>query len=346
MILSILAVVAGLVLLTFAADQFVLGGARLATSLNMSPIVIGAVVLGFGTSAPELLVSGIAASQGELSLGVGNVVGSNAANLSLVLGAAALISPLPLPAKAISREAPLAFAAAGLFAILVQGGLSRFEGITMLVLLVAAIGWLLMSGEADDVEIDEEFLEDETSTSYEIGRTLVGLVGTIGGAQLLVEGATWIADDLGLTGGFVGLTLVAIGTSLPELVTAVAAARRNETELIVGNLLGSNLFNSLAVGGVIAVIGPRCGRRQQRGGERRDPDDDHQCRSHRVHVHPTPCGALGSSSAPGSVRAHHRGCRRWLNPRRPVTSGPCMKTGGSTPPPMFAFSPGSFSSGW
>lgn len=255
-ILSILAVVAGLVLLTFAADQFVLGGARLATSLNMSPIVIGAVVLGFGTSAPELLVSGIAASQGELSLGVGNVVGSNAANLSLVLGAAALISPLPLPAKAISREAPLAFAAAGLFAILVQGGLSRFEGITMLVLLVAAIGWLLMSGEADDVEIDEEFLEDETSTSYEIGRTLVGLVGTIGGAQLLVEGATWIADDLGLTGGFVGLTLVAIGTSLPELVTAVAAARRNETELIVGNLLGSNLFNSLAVGGVIAVIGP------------------------------------------------------------------------------------------
>ncbi len=255
MIFAILAVVAGLVLLTFAADQFVLGGARLATSLNMSPIVIGAVVLGFGTSAPELLVSGIAASRGELALGVGNVVGSNVANLSLVLGAAALISPLPLPAKAIGREAPLAFVAAGLFAVLVQGGLSRTEGIIMLMILVAAIGWLLMSGEAD-VAIDEEFLEDETSVSYEVGRTLVGLVGTVAGAQLLVEGATWIAEDLGLSGGFVGLTMVAIGTSLPELVTAVAAARRNETELIVGNLLGSNLFNSLAVGGAIAVIGP------------------------------------------------------------------------------------------
>ena len=255
MIFAILAVVAGLVLLTFAADQFVLGGARLAASLNMSPIVIGAVVLGFGTSAPELLVSGIASSRGELALGVGNVVGSNIANLSLVLGFAALISPLPLPAKAIGREAPLAFASAGLFAIFAQGGLSRVEGIIMLLVLVAAIGWLLMSSEAD-VDIDEEFLEQETTTSYEIGRTLVGLVGTVAGAQLLVEGATWIADDLGLSGGFVGLTMVAIGTSLPELVTAVAAARRNETELIVGNLLGSNLFNSLAVGGAISVIGP------------------------------------------------------------------------------------------
>lgn len=255
MIFAILAVLAGLVLLTFAADQFVLGGARLATSLNMSPIVIGAVVLGFGTSAPELLVSGIAASRDELALGVGNIVGSNVANLSLVLGAAALISPLPLPAKAISREAPLALAAAGLFAIFVQGGLSRFEGIAMLLILFGAIGWLLMSGEAD-VDIDEEFLEQDTTTSYEIGRTMVGLVGTVAGAQLLVEGATWIAEDVGLSGGFVGLTLVAIGTSLPELVTAIAAARRSETELIVGNLLGSNLFNSLAVGGAISVIGP------------------------------------------------------------------------------------------
>ncbi|MEE9416337.1 MAG: calcium/sodium antiporter [Acidimicrobiales bacterium] len=255
MFLAIVAVLAGLVLLTFAADQFVLGGARLATNLSMSPVVIGAVVLGFGTSAPELLVSGIAASRGELALGVGNVVGSNAANLSLVLGAAALISPLPLPANTISREAPLAVGSAMVFAVLVQGGLNRFEGIAMLVLLAAAILWLLTSGD-EEGDIDEEFLDTRNTTGYEIGRTMVGLVGTVGGAQLLVWGALVIAEEIGLSGGFVGLTMVAIGTSLPELVTAIAGARRGETELIVGNLLGSNLFNSLAVGGTIAVVGP------------------------------------------------------------------------------------------
>lgn len=255
MFLAIVAVLAGLVLLTFAADQFVLGGARLATNLSMSPVVIGAVVLGFGTSAPELLVSGIAAGRGELALGVGNIVGSNAANLSLVLGAAALISPLPLPATTISREAPLAIGSALVFAVLVQGGLSRFEGVVMLALLVAAIGWLLMSGEVE-ADIDEEFLDTKNTTSYEIGRTMIGLVGTVGGAQLLVWGALVIAEEVGLSGGFVGLTMVAIGTSLPELVTAIAGARRGETELIVGNLLGSNLFNSLAVGGTISVVGP------------------------------------------------------------------------------------------
>ncbi len=257
MLLAVLAVIVGLGLLTFAADQFVLGGARLATNLSMSPVVIGAVVLGFGTSAPELLVSGIAAQGGDLALGVGNIVGSNAANLSLVLGFAAVISPLPLPASTISREAPLAFGAALMFTVLVQGGLSRIEGVAMVLALTAAIGWLLMSNDPDaEDDIDEEFLDNSTKTSYEVGRTLIGLVGTILGAQALVWGATFIAEEAGLSSGFIGLTMVAIGTSLPELVTAAAAARRNETELIVGNLLGSNVFNSLAVGGAIALIGP------------------------------------------------------------------------------------------
>ncbi len=254
LLVALFEVAVGLWLLTKAADEFVEGAANVASALRISPVVIGAVVVGFGTSAPELLVSSLAAWNGDLDLGVGNVVGSNVANLTLVLGAAALIVLLRVTPSVLAREAPLSLLAVLLFAFFTTDGLERWEGLVLLVTLVGVLLWIIAGGRVDHDA--SHSLDDGGPVSSQLVRTAIGLVGTIAGAQLLVWGASAIADAAGLSGGFVGFTLVAIGTSLPELVTAVAAARKNETEIILGNLLGSNIFNSLAVGGAIAVIRP------------------------------------------------------------------------------------------
>lgn len=262
MLLYAVACLAGLVVLTKAADQFVIGAARLSVALRISAVVIGAVVIGFGTSTPELLVSALAAAQGSIDISVGNIIGSNVANLTLVLGVAALITPIGIASGVLRREAPISAAAVVLFAVLVQGGLRRGEGLVLVVGLVLAIGWILRSartGDADPLESEiEEYVEEGSSLSVgrESVRTLLGLIGTLAGAQALVYGATGIAAELGVGEGFIGLTLVALGTSLPELVTAIQAARRAEIDLIVGNLLGSNMFNSLAVGAAAGLAGP------------------------------------------------------------------------------------------
>ncbi len=247
--------VGGLALLTIAADYFVDGAVRLASAFDISPVIVGALVIGFGTSLPEMLVSTVAALQGDADLGVGNVVGSNVANLTLVLGLAALIAVISIDSITSRRELPLCIGSVLLFALLVQGGFRRWEGIVLAVALVATLYWLLSNAHDHDLESPAD--PDARSGALGSGvRTMVGLSGTVGGAWLLVSGGTDLADRLGLTGGFVGLTLVAIGTSLPEMVTAIAAARRGETELIIGNLLGSNIFNSLAVGAVLGILGP------------------------------------------------------------------------------------------
>lgn len=262
LIVAAVAVVGGLVLLTKAADEFVVGAARLAVALRVSSVVIGAVVVGFGTSAPEMLVSGIASFQGKLDIAVGNIIGSNVANLTLILGAAALICAVGVASETLRREAPLSAGAVILFALLVQGGLYRWEGAILAVAMAAALWWMLRSARTapgeDVAEFDAEvaeFVDAEHPhrTPVEVARTVAGLVGTLIGAQILVWGASEIADAAGLSQGFIGLTLVALGTSLPELTTAVAAARRGEVDLIVGNLLGSNIFNSLAVAGIGAL---------------------------------------------------------------------------------------------
>ncbi|MDH3752373.1 MAG: calcium/sodium antiporter [Acidimicrobiia bacterium] len=258
MTIGLLLVVVGLGLLTKAADWFVVGAVRVSLRLRVSTVVVGVVVIGFGTSAPELLVSGLAAGQGDTDLGIGNIIGSNVANLSLVLGVAALVVPIVVDRPILRREAPIAVGAVILFAVLVQGGLSRSDGIILIGALFVSLTYLIVSAVRADVaelEIDDEY-RVETSLRRELLLTGGGLFGTVVGAQLLVEGARRIADALDLSDGFVGLSLVAIGTSLPELVTAVTAARHDETDLIVGNLLGSNLFNSLAVGGAVGLIGP------------------------------------------------------------------------------------------
>ncbi len=283
LLVAVAEVVIGIVLLARSADEFVDGAVGVAIHARMSPVLVGAVVVGFGTSAPELLVSAIAAANGDLALGVGNIVGSNVANLTLVLGAAALLVPLVASRAVLIREAPLSLLAVLAFAYAVTGGLQRWEGLALLAALVGALSWVIAGGVDHDhgtggdnrgsfgsgdrpgpsslsAAAAEPTQSDRPSDTGTLGsntiRTILGLVGTVLGAQFLVWGATAIAAEVGLTGGFVGFTLVAVGTSLPELVTAGMAARRGATELLLGNLLGSNIFNSLAVGGVIALIGP------------------------------------------------------------------------------------------
>ena len=261
MLLGLVFSIVGLVVLSLAADQFVRGAARLAVVLRLAPIVVGAVVVGFGTSAPEMLVSALAAANGRLDIGVGNIIGSNVANISVVLGAASFVAVVPVSSSVVRRDAAVSVAAVVIFALLLQGALGRLEG----VLLLAALGaWFVLilrgartgDSEADMDDLSEIVGEDPPALGIETVRTVVSLALVAGSAYILVEGAVRVAEALNLSGGFVGYTLVAVGTSAPELVTALAAARQRQTDLLVGNLLGSNVFNSLAVGGVIGLVGP------------------------------------------------------------------------------------------
>lgn len=261
MLVSIIVLAAGLAILAVAAGQFVVGAARVAVRLRLSPVVVGAVVIGFGTSAPELVVSALAARDGSLELAAGNVVGSNVANLTLVLGVTALITPVGVTSPTLRREAPLCAAAVALFAVLVQAGLTRPEGLVLVGALVVVLTVVVVAPPPEDrLETEvSEFVEGDGArppVRREVLRTAGGLAGTLVGAQLIVTAARELAAAVGLAEGFVGLTVVAVGTSLPELATGVQAARRAETDLLVGNLLGSNIFNSLGVGGVAALAGP------------------------------------------------------------------------------------------
>ena len=251
MLIAIVSLLLGLFVLLKAGDLFVDGAVSLAKSLKVSSVVVGAIVLGFGTSAPELVVSTIAASQGNPSLGVGNIVGSNVANLSLVLGVAALVTPIALSSSVIRRQAPLSIAAVFIFALTVADGeLTRLDGVILLILLLIAMLILIKT----PAEAEQPNSVADQSLARSLTFSLLGLGGVLAGAQLAVSGATTLADKWGLSGGFVGFSIVALGTSLPELVTAVAAARKKEAGLIVGNLFGSNLFNGLAGGAAIGLV--------------------------------------------------------------------------------------------
>ena len=260
MILGLIFAVAGLIVLAFAADHFVAGAARLAVFYDVSPVVIGAVLIGFGTSAPEMVVSGIAAGQGDLDIGVGNIIGSNVANISLVLAAAAAVRTIPVASATLRREVPISVASVLVFALLVQGGITRFEGGVFAALILGFLVFVLRSSSSTDGSFAGdvgEFVGDEpVVVEKAAARALVGLAFVVVSSYFIVDGAERVANALELSGGFVGFTLVALGTSAPELVTSVQAARQGETELLVGNLLGSNVFNSLAVGGIIGLVGP------------------------------------------------------------------------------------------
>ncbi|MEC8999612.1 MAG: sodium:calcium antiporter [Actinomycetota bacterium] len=250
-LVAIVVLAAGLALLMAAADRFVGCASDLAVRLNVPPIVVGALVVGFGTSAPELVVSTMAAAQGEVDLGLGNIVGSNVANLTLVLGTAALIRPIDLPVGT-KRRALLCLATVALFGWLVQGEASVLEGLVLLVGMVVALVAMVRI-DAEDLSAVQPTGGGSALATWAL--TLGSLVATVVSAQAVVWAATDIAERAGLADGFVGFSLVALGTSLPELVTVVAAARRNQSGLIVGSLLGSNVFNSMAVGAGLFLAG-------------------------------------------------------------------------------------------
>lgn len=253
-LIAIFELLIGLALITYAADHFVEGAASVANISKISPVIIGAVIVGFGTSAPELLVSGVAAYNGETDLGVSNIIGSNVANLTLVLGAAALVCPIVVSQRIIKKEAAISLVATLLFATFALNNFTKIEGIILLLVLAGFLFWIISVGRNNKLPEEAE-IDEDTKLRSQVLRTIGGLVGTMFAAQLLVWGAIGLADAAGLSSGFVGLSLVALGTSLPELVTGIVAARKGKTDLILGNLLGSNMFNSLAVGGVIAIVG-------------------------------------------------------------------------------------------
>lgn len=270
MVLSLGLGLAGLVLLAVASDHFVEGASAVARGLRISAVVVGAVVVGLGTAAPEILVSVSAAARGDRSLAVGNMVGSNVANLTLVLGACAVITPVVVHRATLRREVPLAVGAVVLTAVLLfLGGPDRPDGLLLAVALGAALVVLLRAARQDPelagelehhghavLEHHGHAVDAPGRLSVAVVRTVLGLAGTVAGAQLLVEAALDVADRAGLSTGFVGVTLTAVGTALPELVTSVTAARKRVTTLVVGNLLGSNLFNSLGLGAGVALVGP------------------------------------------------------------------------------------------
>ncbi|HSJ35998.1 MAG TPA: calcium/sodium antiporter [Acidimicrobiia bacterium] len=259
MLLAIAGVIVGLAILTYSADQFVIGAARVAISMRLSKVVVGAVVIGFGTSTPEMLVSALAGVQGSLDLAVGNIVGSNIANLTLVLGAAALVTPITVEVDVLRREALLSFGLVAVFAFVLRQSMHVRDGVVLAVLFLAALTFIIIDARRGDdslgAEVDEYLADGAVNPRTEWTRTILGLIGTLGAAQILVTSASEVASQLGMAEGFIGLTVVAVGTSLPELAASLQAARKDETDLIVGNLLGSNLFNAGAVGAIAAITG-------------------------------------------------------------------------------------------
>ncbi len=248
---NVILLVVAMVGLTLFADRFVAGAAQLAARLNVSTVVAGALIIGFGTSAPELVVSTVATlTEGAegTALGIGNIVGANVANLTLVLSVPALVFGGIAIQKGVKRQAALSATGVTVFALAAYAGQPTVvKGVGMTLLMVVALRIVVRLGEG----VDDGVTSDGAGGPGAWVWTLVGLVGTVGFAHLVVRGATGIADEMGWTGGFVGFALVALGTTQPELLTALAAARRGESGLIFGNLLGSNLFNSLTVGSAV-----------------------------------------------------------------------------------------------
>jgi cation:H+ antiporter len=262
MVLALIELVGGLLLLGWSADRFVLGSASTARHLGLPALLIGMVIIGFGTSAPELVVSAFASSEGHPEIALGNAYGSNIANIGLVLGIAALVSPIFVHRGAVKVEIPMLFGVLALAAWQYRDHeLSRPEAAILLVAFAAFIGWSFWhstrtKGEHLAIDAEQELAEAGLSRSASVIWMLVGLVLLVASSYYLVEGAKEVAHRLGLSDLVIGLTVIAIGTSLPELASAVAAARRSEHDLIIGNIVGSCLFNALGVVGLAGVIHP------------------------------------------------------------------------------------------
>ena len=244
----------GAALLYAGGDLLVKNAVRLAGRLGLSPLVIGLTVVAFGTSAPELAATLVSALQGAPQIALGNVIGSNTANLGLILGLTALVYPLVSARAFVRRELPIMLGVGVLlFPLLADGLTGRVEGVLLLLLLGLYLAYLLTT-KPDDLELDES--EDRVPLWRSLLLVLFGVALLVGGAQVLITGAVALAQAFGVPEEVIGLTLVAFGTSLPELASSVAAALRRETDIILGNVIGSNIFNVLAVLGTTALVSP------------------------------------------------------------------------------------------
>jgi cation:H+ antiporter len=259
--LTLLTLLAGLALLIAGAEALVRGSSRLAIRLGVAPVVVGLTVVAFGTSSPELVVSARAAVAGQADLSLGNVLGSNILNVLFILGASACLAPLQVTRKLIWTEVPIMLAASGLMALLaLDGRISRIDG-SILVLLLGAYVWFqirqgLKEGGGADAEAPDIDRGRRASAPLCLGLAAGGLAALVLGAAWLLEAAVNIARAFGLSELIIGLTIVAAGTSLPEVATSLLAAWRGQRDIAVGNVVGSCIFNILGVLGISAILGP------------------------------------------------------------------------------------------
>lgn len=263
MILSLAAILGGLILLVWSADRFVDGAASTARHFGMAPLLIGIVVIGFGTSAPEMIVSASSALSGSPGIALGNAYGSNITNIALILGLTAMIKPLLVNSDILKKELPILIAVTALSAyLLYDANVTRLDAIILLSVFFAYMGWTIIvalrsKNDALSEDVNAELAEH---SAMSLGKSLmwliVGLLLLMVSSQLLVFGAVEIAKFFGVSDLVIGLTIVAVGTSLPELASSIAAARKGEVDLALGNIIGSNLFNTLAVVGIAGAIKP------------------------------------------------------------------------------------------
>ncbi len=254
----------GLVLLVWSSDVFIEGAASTAKHLSISPLVIGVVVLGFGTSMPEIVVATLASLDNSPGLAVGNAVGSNIANIALVLGITAIIAPIVVKSSILKRELPVLLAVTiGAYLLVLDGHLGFSDGIILVIALIIVMFWMIktnksmkksdpMAEETQQELEDMPLLSRNKALFYLIGGLIILMIS----AKMMVYGAEDIAHFFEVPDVVIGLTIIAIGTSLPELAAAIAAARKNEADLMIGNIVGSNLFNILAVFAVPGLLAP------------------------------------------------------------------------------------------
>lgn len=263
MVLSVAAVAAGFLLLVWSAERCVMGAAATARNFGVSPMVIGLTIVGFGTSAPELLVSAMAASSGNTGLAIGNAVGSNITNIGLVLGLTALLAPLTVSSDTLRREFPLLLAVTLLaYWLMADGVLGRLDGMILFIGLIALIVLMVRFGRNSRGSADPMVAEvaAELPAPMSTGRALfwlfLGLMVMLAASRLLVWGSVNIAHAFGVSDLVIGLTIVAIGTSMPEVMASVVSAMRKEADLALGNVIGSNMFNLLGVLSLPGLIHP------------------------------------------------------------------------------------------
>lgn len=259
---TLFALVVGIALLVWSAERFVEGAAATARHLGMPSLLIGMVVVGFGTSAPEMVVSALAASQGNPGIALGNAYGSNITNIALILGLVAVISPIVVHSQVLRKELPVLIAVTALAAWqLADGEITRLDAWILLGVFAVLMTWTIRQGarqhaDALGVEVEQELSSHDMPFSRGVFWLVVGLVLLVVSSRVLVWGAVEIARSLGVSDLLIGLTVVAIGTSLPELASSIVAARKGEHDLALGNVIGSNLFNTLAVVGIAGAIHP------------------------------------------------------------------------------------------